>query len=190
MATTSAVPTGVSLKDSKLFRQSCYIDGAWVNAKSGGDDHRRQPGDRRGHRHGAEAAARPRRATAIEAADKALPAWRKKTAKERAAIVRRWYELMLEHQEDLARLMTIEQGKPLTESQGRGGVCGVVPRVVRRGSQARLRRHDSRPPGRQAHRRHQAADRRRRLHHAVELPAGDDHAQGRSGARRRLHRRA
>ena len=56
--------------------------------------------------------------TAIEAADKALPAWRKKTAKERAAIVRRWYELMLENQDDLARLMTIEQGKPLAESKG------------------------------------------------------------------------
>jgi succinate-semialdehyde dehydrogenase/glutarate-semialdehyde dehydrogenase len=55
--------------------------------------------------------------TAIEAADRALPAWRKKTAKERAAIVRRWCEVMLENQEDLARLMTIEQGKPLTESQ-------------------------------------------------------------------------
>jgi succinate-semialdehyde dehydrogenase/glutarate-semialdehyde dehydrogenase len=52
---------------------------------------------------------------AIDAADRALPAWRKKTAKERATVVRRWYELMLEHQEDLARLMTIEQGKPLTE---------------------------------------------------------------------------
>jgi succinate-semialdehyde dehydrogenase/glutarate-semialdehyde dehydrogenase len=55
---------------------------------------------------------------AIEAADRAMPAWRKKTAKERAAVMRRWYELMLQHQEDLARLMTIEQGKPLTESRG------------------------------------------------------------------------
>ncbi len=78
--------------------------------------------------------------------------------------------------------MTIEQGKPLAESRGEVALRRGVPRVVRRGSQARLRRHDSRAPGRQAHRRHQAADRRRRLHHAVELPAGDDHAQGRSGA--------
>src|SRR5687768_7430358 len=55
---------------------------------------------------------------AIEAADRALPAWRKKTAKERAAVVRKWYELMLQHQEDLARLMTTEQGKVLAESKG------------------------------------------------------------------------
>jgi succinate-semialdehyde dehydrogenase/glutarate-semialdehyde dehydrogenase len=117
MATTSAVPTGVSLKDSKLFRQANYIDGAWVNAKSGGTISVDNPatGEVIGtvpKCGGAETR------TAIEAADKALPAWRKKTAKERAAIVRRWYELMLENQEDLARLMTIEHGKPLTESKG------------------------------------------------------------------------
>ena len=117
MATTSAVPTGVSLKDSKLFRQSNYIDGVWVNAKSGGTINVDNPatGEVIGTvPKGGTAETR----TAIEAADKALPAWRKKTAKERAAIVRRWYELMLENQEDLARLMTIEQGKPLTESKG------------------------------------------------------------------------
>jgi succinate-semialdehyde dehydrogenase/glutarate-semialdehyde dehydrogenase len=55
---------------------------------------------------------------AIEAADRALPAWRAKSAKERSVVLRRWYELMLDHQEDLARLMTIEQGKPLVESRG------------------------------------------------------------------------
>ena len=117
MATTSAVPTGVSLKDSKLFRQSNYIDGAWANAKSGGTINVDNPAT------GEVIGTVPKcgtaeTRTAIEAADKALPAWRKKTAKERAAIVRRWYELMLENQEDLARLMTIEQGKPLTESKG------------------------------------------------------------------------
>jgi succinate-semialdehyde dehydrogenase/glutarate-semialdehyde dehydrogenase len=55
---------------------------------------------------------------AIEAANGALPEWRARTAKERAAVLRRWYELMLDNQEDLARLMTAEQGKPLTESRG------------------------------------------------------------------------
>jgi succinate-semialdehyde dehydrogenase/glutarate-semialdehyde dehydrogenase len=117
MATTSAVPTGVSLKDSKLFRQSNYIDGAWVNARSGATINVDNPAT--GEIVGAVpkcGAAETR--TAIEAAEQALPAWRKKTAKERAAVVRRWYELMLENQEDLARLMTIEQGKPLTESKG------------------------------------------------------------------------
>src|SRR5262249_39109833 len=55
---------------------------------------------------------------AIEAADRALPAWRAKTAKERAHILRKWYDLMMANQEDLAQLMTAEQGKPLTESRG------------------------------------------------------------------------
>jgi succinate-semialdehyde dehydrogenase/glutarate-semialdehyde dehydrogenase len=116
VATTSAVHTGVSLTDSKLFRQSNYIGGAWVNAKSGATINVDNPAT--GEIIGTVpkgGAAETR--TAIEAAEKALPAWRKKTAKERAAVVRRWYELMLENQEDLARLMTIEQGKPLTESK-------------------------------------------------------------------------
>src|SRR6202042_1434579 len=55
---------------------------------------------------------------AIEAASAALPAWAKKTAQERAVILRRWYELMLANQEDLARIMTAEQGKPLAEARG------------------------------------------------------------------------
>jgi succinate-semialdehyde dehydrogenase/glutarate-semialdehyde dehydrogenase len=100
-----------------LFRQSVYIDGAWVSAKSGATINVDNPAT------GEIVGTVPRcgaaeTRTAIEAAEKALPAWRKKTAKERAAIVRRWYELMLDNQEDLARLMTIEQGKPLTESKG------------------------------------------------------------------------
>src|SRR6202008_722839 len=55
---------------------------------------------------------------AIEAANAALPAWRAKTAKERAAILRKWFDLMMANQEDLAVLMTVEQGKPLAESRG------------------------------------------------------------------------
>jgi succinate-semialdehyde dehydrogenase/glutarate-semialdehyde dehydrogenase len=55
---------------------------------------------------------------AIDAAAAAMPAWRALTAKERAAILRRWHDLMIEHTEELALLMTLEQGKPLTESRG------------------------------------------------------------------------
>ena len=55
---------------------------------------------------------------AIEAAARAFPAWAALTAKERAAILRRWYELMMANQEDLATLMTAEQGKPLAEAKG------------------------------------------------------------------------
>ena len=65
----------------------------------------------------------------------------------------------------------------------------LVPRVVRRGGEARLRRHDPRATGGPADRRAQGADRRLRRDHALELPRRDDHAQGRAGARRRLHDR-
>nr|WP_277425482.1 aldehyde dehydrogenase family protein [Burkholderia multivorans] len=58
---------------------------------------------------------------AIAACEKALPEWRAKTGKERAAILRRWHELMLENQDDLAIIMTAEQGKPLAESRGEIG---------------------------------------------------------------------
>src|SRR5215469_15423945 len=55
---------------------------------------------------------------AIAAAQEALPAWRGRTAKERSAVLQRWFQLMVAHQEDLARIMTAEQGKPLAEARG------------------------------------------------------------------------
>jgi succinate-semialdehyde dehydrogenase/glutarate-semialdehyde dehydrogenase len=117
MATTSAVPTGINLKDSKLFRQACYVNGEWVDARSGGTIVVDNPATSEVLGTVPKLGAAETR-MAIDAANAVLPAWRKKTAKERAAVVRRWYELMLENQEDLARLMTTEQGKPLTESKG------------------------------------------------------------------------
>ena len=114
---TTQATTGVALSDEKLFRQACYVDGSWVNAASGATISVDNPAT--GEIIGTVpklGAAETRQA--IAAADRALPAWRKKTAKERATILRRWYELMLQHQDDLARLMTIEQGKPLVESRG------------------------------------------------------------------------
>lgn len=109
--------TAMKLTDAKLFRQQCYIDGAWVDADGGGTIPVENPAN--GERLGTVpkmGAAETRRA--IAAADAALPAWRAKTAKERAGILRKWFELMMANQEDLARLMTAEQGKPLTESRG------------------------------------------------------------------------
>src|ERR1044072_9980470 len=118
MATTSTtVPTGVTLSDSQWFRQSCYVDGAWISAPSGGTISVDTPASGEVVGTVPKFGASETRA-AIEAADRALPAWRKKTAKERGAAVRKWYELMLQHQEDLARLMTTEQGKVLAESKG------------------------------------------------------------------------
>jgi succinate-semialdehyde dehydrogenase / glutarate-semialdehyde dehydrogenase len=114
-APTQAGLPALPLKDPKLFRTQCYIDGEWTDngktqsvvnpatgavlgtvPKLGGDEARR----------------------AIEAAEHAWPAWRAKTAKERAAILRKWYELMMLNQEDLAQILTAEQGKPLAEARG------------------------------------------------------------------------
>lgn len=105
------------LKNPSLFKQQCFIDGAWCDADQGETTPVTNPANgkilgtipRMG-------AAETRRA--IEAADKAWPAWRAKTAKERAGILRRWYDLMHAHADDLARIMTLEQGKPLAESRG------------------------------------------------------------------------
>jgi succinate-semialdehyde dehydrogenase/glutarate-semialdehyde dehydrogenase len=117
MQTTTTAPTGVSLKDPKLFRQAAYIDGAWMEPRAGAAINVDNPAT--GEVIGVVpkfGAAETRRA--IEAAGRALAEWRSRTGKERAAIIRRWFDLMMANQEDLARLMTIEQGKPLAESRG------------------------------------------------------------------------
>ncbi len=107
----------LDLSDTALMRQQCYIDGEWTDADSGATIDVTNPatGDVLGTvpNMGADETRR-----AIEAANAALPAWRGKTAKERAVIMRRWYELMMENQEPLGRLMTAEQGKPLAEAKG------------------------------------------------------------------------
>ncbi len=105
------------LEDTTLLRESCYIDGAWVPADAGATLPVTNPatGEMLGHIPNMGAAETRR---AIAAAAAALPAWAARTAKDRAAVLRRWFELMLRHQEDLAVLMTAEQGKPLAESKG------------------------------------------------------------------------
>jgi len=107
----------VQLNDPKLFRQQAYIDGAWVGADNGQTLKVNNPAT------GEIIGSVPKMGAsetrcAIEAADKALPAWRALTAKDRAIKLRKWFDLMMVNQEDLARLMTLEQGKPLTESRG------------------------------------------------------------------------
>jgi succinate-semialdehyde dehydrogenase/glutarate-semialdehyde dehydrogenase len=105
------------LSDEGLFRQQCYIDGAWADADGGATIEVSNPatGEALGTvpKMGADETRR-----AIEAAEKALPAWRAKTAKERAQIMRRWFDLMMENQDDLGRILTAEQGKPLAEAKG------------------------------------------------------------------------
>ena len=107
----------LNLKDPDLFRTRCHVDGQWIDADDGATTSIRNPatGEVLGTipRMGA---AETRRA--IAAANAAWPAWRALTAGARAKILRRWFELILANQEDLAVLMTSEQGKPLAEARG------------------------------------------------------------------------
>lgn len=112
----SPVPTAPQLRDPELFRELCCIDGAWVPADSGATIAIHNPADASllGHvpRMGATETDR-----AVAAAQRALPAWRELTAGARARFLRDWFNLIMAHQEDLARLMTLEQGKPLAEAR-------------------------------------------------------------------------
>ena len=116
MAVTFPLAT-IPLRDEFLLHQKCYVNGAWTDADDGKTIAVTNPatGDQLGTvpRMGAAEARR-----AVEAAQAAFPIWRKRTAKERAAVLRRWFELITANQEDLAVLMTAEQGKPLVESRG------------------------------------------------------------------------
>ena len=124
MATATAeIVKGVFLQDPTLFRQQCYVDGQWLDAKSGKTIDVVNPAD--GQVIGTiPAFSGGETRAAIEAANKAFPAWRAKTAKERAGILRKWYDLMMANQEDLAIIMTAEQGKPMAESRGEIGYGG------------------------------------------------------------------
>jgi succinate-semialdehyde dehydrogenase/glutarate-semialdehyde dehydrogenase len=107
----------LALKDPDLLRQANFIDGKWVQAADGKTIVVRNPAN--GETVGevpSISAAETRQA--IEAAERAQPAWRKLTAKERAAKLRRLFDLMMANQEDLAMIMTAEQGKPLAEARG------------------------------------------------------------------------
>ncbi|MEM7225618.1 MAG: NADP-dependent succinate-semialdehyde dehydrogenase [Pseudomonadota bacterium] len=106
-----------ALSDGGLFRQQCYIDGAWCDAESGATVAVTNPADG-SHLGTVPKLGRNETRRAIEAANAAWPAWRDKLAKERAAVLRRWFDLILENQDDLATLMTLEQGKPLAEAKG------------------------------------------------------------------------
>src|SRR3982750_2088169 len=110
-----AQPGLLSLKDGKLFREQCYLDGQWVGAAKTQSVVNPATGGILGTVPDLGAAETKR---AIEAAERALPEWRRKTAKERAVVLRKWFDLMMANQEDLAQLMTAEQGKPLAESRG------------------------------------------------------------------------
>jgi succinate-semialdehyde dehydrogenase/glutarate-semialdehyde dehydrogenase len=115
-STSSATPQGVASSDLRLFHQAAYIDGRWIEARAGESTPVDNPatGETLGvvpNLHVSDAR------NAIDAAARAFTTWRATTAKSRAAILRRWFDLMIANQEDLARLVTLEQGKPLAEAK-------------------------------------------------------------------------
>ncbi|WP_322403050.1 NAD-dependent succinate-semialdehyde dehydrogenase [Massilia luteola] len=107
----------LKLNDPALLRQQAYIDGTWCGADDGKTINVVNPATGTTLGTVPHMGARETR-RAIEAAQAAWPAWRKKTARERALILRRWNDLMLDNADDLAAIMTAEQGKPLAESKG------------------------------------------------------------------------
>jgi succinate-semialdehyde dehydrogenase/glutarate-semialdehyde dehydrogenase len=113
----SSIAIEIPLHDPSLFRQACYIDGKWIEPTADEVINVDDPAT------GEIIGQVPKMGTAqvrqaIDAAARAFPAWRKRTAKDRAAVLRRWFDLVMANQEDLAQLMTLEQGKVLTESRG------------------------------------------------------------------------
>jgi succinate-semialdehyde dehydrogenase/glutarate-semialdehyde dehydrogenase len=111
-------PAGSSeLRQPRLWAHRAWVDGQWIAGESGEVMDVTNPASRQSlgtvPRLGASETLR-----AIAAAERALPAWRARPAAERAALLRRWNNLLLEHQDDLARIMTLEQGKPFAEARG------------------------------------------------------------------------
>ena len=109
--------TEIVLHDPLLLRQTCYIDGTWVGTPGGEEIKVDDPATGRTIGTVPKMGAAQAR-HAIDAAARAFPAWRSRTAKERGTVLRRWFDLMMANRDDLAHLMTLEQGKPLAESRG------------------------------------------------------------------------
>jgi succinate-semialdehyde dehydrogenase / glutarate-semialdehyde dehydrogenase len=122
--TIGAENIAAGFKDPRLFREACYVDGQWIEAASGETLAVDNPATREiigkvPSLSGAETRA------AIEAANRAFSTWSRTAAKERAGALRRWFDLIMQNQEDLARLMTMEQGKPLAESRAEVAYAGA-----------------------------------------------------------------
>ena len=107
----------INLTNSTLLKTQAYIDGQWIEGDSKETFDVLNPATGEVLASVASLGVDETR-RAIESADRALPLWREKPAKERAQLLRRWFDLIMANQEDLARIMTLEQGKPLVESRG------------------------------------------------------------------------
>ena len=110
----------MNITDSKFYRDKCYINGEWIGADSGETISVNNPATLK------EIGTVPKCETAetkraIEAANEAWPEWKAKSARQRSDILRKWFDLMIKNKEELAQIMTIEQGKPINESRGEIG---------------------------------------------------------------------
>ena len=105
----------LALKDPSLFKQQCYLNGEWISGTDTTEVTNPATGEVIGH---VPKLGQAEATQAIADANAAWPAWRKKTAKERATILKKWFDLMIANADDLALIMTSEQGKPLAEAKG------------------------------------------------------------------------
>jgi len=159
----------LKLDNNALLRDAAYIDGEWRGARLGARFAVKNPATGEVIAEVADLDETDVKA-AIEAANRAWGPWRAKTAKERAVLMRKWYELMMAAQEDLAQLMTAEQGKATGREPRRGRLWRLLHRMVRRRGQAHLWRCDSQQRRGPPHRRDEGARRRSCRHHAMEFP--------------------
>ena len=131
--------TKITLGDPALFRKQCYVGGEWIDAQDGGTLEVDNPAT--GEIIGTvPALGTGETRAAVEAADAAWAGWRSRPAKERSNLMRRWFDLILEHQEDLAGADDVRAGKAPGRGARRDCIRGVVRRMVRRGRKARVRR--------------------------------------------------
>ncbi len=173
----------LDLQDSSLLKSLGYCGGRWIAAADEASFAITDPADgelvgrvaRLGARESGEAVAH---------AEAAFPAWSAAPSQERAALPRRWFQEVSAHREDLARIMTVEQGKPLTEARGEIDCAASLPEVLRRRGQATQHRGRDLASAECRGRTLARAAGHRGAGHALELSLHHDHAQG-----RRLHGR-
>ena len=159
-----------TLARGELLRTSNFIGGRWLPAADGAQLDVVDPATLAVVAHVADSGAAEARA-ALDAAQAAFPAWRDRSGRERAQLLKKWYTLILTHQEDLARIISTEQGKPLAEARGEVLYGASLRRMVRRGSHPHPRRRDPRAGARQKLLAREGAGGRGRGDHAVELSA-------------------
>ena len=176
------------LADRRLLRELAYVDGRWTAGNAADSFEVADPATGRRRRPGGRA----RRGTddpAVDAAQRGFPTWRELPPAERSSVLRRWFELIVAARQDLALLMTLEQGKPLAESLGEiDYAASFVEWYAEEAKRLNVesvtshlaRRRDDRPP---------RGARRGRRRHALEFPRRHADAQGGGRARRRLHGR-